>query len=83
VVAKIWVVVAALGFSRSWSNAIIVDGGVKFVAIVFAFVPGQFGASEGTYALLVAVGGVLASAPLAFPFFGCEWRSIDMLCTCN
>jgi hypothetical protein len=64
-VVEIWVLVAALGFSRSWSNAIIVEGGVKFVAIVFAFVPGQFGASEGTYALLAAAIGLSTAAGLS------------------
>ncbi len=64
-VLEIWVVIAALGFSRSWGNSIIVEGGVKFVAIAFAFVPGQFGASEGVYALLAEAIGLSTAAGLS------------------
>ena len=64
-VLEVGVMIAALGFARSWSNSIIVEGGVKFVAIAFAFVPGQFGASEGTYALLAAAIGLSTAAGLS------------------
>jgi hypothetical protein len=64
-VFEIWVVIAALGFSRSWSNSIIVEGGVKFVGIAFAFVPGQVGASDGVYALLANAIGLSTAAGLS------------------
>ena len=63
-IAEIWIVIQALGFSPSWIAAIIVEGGVKFVSIAFAFVPGQVGASEGAYALLAAAIGLPTAAGL-------------------
>jgi hypothetical protein len=66
-VVEIWIVLVAIGASRSWDQSFILEGGVKFVGIAFAFIPGQFGALEGVYALLagaialpVAVGLTLA-----------------------
>jgi hypothetical protein len=63
-ILEIWVVIAALGFSRSWSSPLIVEGGVKFVAMAFAFIPGQFGASEAVYAALAAAIGLPSAAGL-------------------
>ena len=40
------------------------EGGVKFIAIAFAFIPGQFGALEGTYALVFAAIGLPAAVGL-------------------
>jgi hypothetical protein len=37
---------------------------VKFVGVVFAFIPGQFGASEGTYALIAGAIGLPAAVGL-------------------
>jgi Lysylphosphatidylglycerol synthase TM region len=61
---EIWIVIAALGFPFSWTDPLIVEGGAKFVAIAFAFVPGQIGASEGAYTLLVTAIGLPAAAGL-------------------
>ena len=63
-IAEIWIVIQALGLSPSWIAAIIVEGGVKFITIVFAFIPGQLGASEGVYALLAAAVGLPTAAGL-------------------
>ena len=40
------------------------EGGVKFVPIAFAFIPGQFGALEGVHALLAAAIGLPAAVGL-------------------
>jgi len=63
-ILEIWVVLVALGLSRSWSNPLILEGGVKFVAIAFAFIPGQFGAAEGVYAWLAGMIGLPTAAGL-------------------
>lgn len=63
-VVEVWVLLAALGLSFSWSAPLIVEGGVKFIAIVFAFIPGQFGASEGVYVLIARAVGLPAAAGL-------------------
>lgn len=43
----------ALGFHRHIGDPLIVEGGVKFINAVFVFIPGQFGAAEGTTALIM------------------------------
>ena len=43
----------------------MIEGGVKFVGILFAFVPGQIGAAEGVYAWLAGAIGLAASAGLS------------------
>jgi hypothetical protein len=63
-VVEVWVLMAALGFWLSWSTPLIVEGGVKFIAIAFAFIPGQFGASEGVYVLLAGAVGLPMAAGL-------------------
>jgi hypothetical protein len=57
---EIWIVFTALGVSRSWSNPIIFEGGVKFIGIAFAFIPGQVGATEAVYEVLAGAIGVPA-----------------------
>jgi len=64
-IVEIWIVIQALGFSASWITPIIVEGGVKFVTVAFAFIPGQLGASEGVYALLAVAVGLPAAAGLS------------------
>jgi hypothetical protein len=63
-VTEVWFVIAVLGYSPSWTQSLIIEGGVKFVAIVFAFVPGQVGAAEGTYALIAKAIGLPAAVGL-------------------
>jgi hypothetical protein len=58
----VWIVIGALGFSISWIDSLIVEGGMKFVPVAFAFVPGQFGAAEGTYAVLARAIGLPVAA---------------------
>lgn len=57
-VCEIWIVLVALGASRSWILPIMIEGSTKFVTIAFAFIPGQVGASEGVYALLAGAIGL-------------------------
>jgi len=63
-VLEIWIVLVAIGVSRSWDQSFILEGGVKFVGIAFAFIPGQFGALEGVYALLARAIGLPAAIGL-------------------
>jgi len=67
-VIEIWVAIAALGFPPGWIGSLIIEGGVKFVGIAFAFIPGQFGASEGTYALIASAIGLPAAVGLSLAF---------------
>lgn len=64
-VLEVWAVIVGLGLSLSWLQALIIEGGVKFVGIAFAFIPGQLGASEGTYELLTKAIGLPAAIGLA------------------
>jgi hypothetical protein len=64
-VVELWVVLGALDLPRSWQSAAVIEGGVKFVGILFAFVPGQIGAAEGVYAWLAGAIGLAASAGLS------------------
>jgi hypothetical protein len=63
-ILEIWIVIPALGLALSWIDALILEGGAKFIAIVFALVPGQVGASEGVYALLAVAVGLPTAAGL-------------------
>jgi hypothetical protein len=63
-VVEIWIVLVAIGASRSWVQSFILEGGVKFVPIAFAFIPGQLGALEGVYAMLAGAIGLPAALGL-------------------
>jgi hypothetical protein len=63
-IVEISVVMARLGFSPPWINLLIIEGGVKFIAIAFAFIPGQVGASEVVYEALAAAVGLPAASGL-------------------
>ena len=64
--AEVWVVLRALGFHLRPSDPFLVEGGVKFISAAFFFIPGQVGASEGVYALLVRILGFPAAAGLTY-----------------
>jgi len=61
---EIWVVVRALGLHLALADPFVLEGSTKFIGIVFFFIPGQFGASEGVYALLFGAIGLPAAAGL-------------------
>jgi hypothetical protein len=61
---EIWIVIAALGLPLSWTDPVIVEGGVKFISTIFAFVPGQVGVSEGVYTLIAGAIGLPKAAGL-------------------
>ena len=63
-VMEVWVVIAGLGLAVSGTGSLILEGGAKFIATAFAFVPGQVGASEGVYALLAGAIGLPPAAGL-------------------
>lgn len=54
---EILLLLRALGFHRHVGDPWIVEGGVKFINAVFVFIPGQFGAAEGTNALIMGTLG--------------------------
>jgi hypothetical protein len=61
---EIWIVVRAIGFHLAPADPVIVEGGVKVISVVFFFIPGQLGASEGVYTLLFRAIGLPAAAGL-------------------
>jgi len=50
--SEIWLVMSVLGVPRSFATALLAEGAAKFIGTVFAFVPGQIGASEASYILI-------------------------------
>jgi len=63
-VAEVWIVLWSIGLRLAALDPFLVEGGQKFINAAFFFVPGQVGASEGVYALLVASLGYPAAAGL-------------------
>jgi hypothetical protein len=59
---EIFILFRALGFQVRLSDPLIVEGGVKFINAVFVFIPGQFGAAEGSNALIVGALGYPGAA---------------------
>lgn len=58
---EIWLLLRALGYHVRAADPLIVEGGVKFINAVFIFIPGQFGAAEGTNALILEALGFPAA----------------------
>jgi len=58
---EIWLLLHGLGFHPRTADPVIVEGGVKFINAAFVFIPGQFGAAEGTNALIVGALGYPAA----------------------
>jgi len=63
-VFECWVVLTGLGSSSLGWTPLVIEGGVKVIGLVFAFVPGQVGGAEGVYAFLATVTGLSATAGL-------------------
>jgi glycosyltransferase 2 family protein len=57
-------VLHALALPFGWLDPFIVEGGVKFISVVFFFIPGQIGASESVYTILLPALGFPAAAGL-------------------
>jgi len=57
-------VLHALALPFGWLDPFIVEGGVKFISVVFFFIPGQIGASESVYTILFQALGFPAAAGL-------------------
>jgi Lysylphosphatidylglycerol synthase TM region len=66
--AEIWVVFAALALRFSFVDPFVVEGSVKFVNVAFFFVPGQVGAQEGVYSLVLAALGLPTAVGLTVSF---------------
>ncbi len=63
-IGEMRLITRTLGFWLSWGGAVTIEGGIKFVGTAFAFIPGQFGASEGVYTLLAGIVGLPTAAGL-------------------
>jgi hypothetical protein len=53
-VLEVLILFGSLGADMRIGDPFVVEGSVKFINTVFIFIPGQFGASEGVSALIVA-----------------------------
>lgn len=60
--SEVWIVLSALHLPFSALDPLLVEGGGKIIAGGFFFIPGQLGASEGVYALLLGAIGFSAAA---------------------
>jgi hypothetical protein len=65
---EILVALDAMGFTATMLHAVTIEGALKFVSIVFFFIPTQVGASEGAAALLFDILGIGAAAGVSFAF---------------
>jgi uncharacterized membrane protein YbhN (UPF0104 family) len=74
--AEIWIVLGALGAPFTTRDVVIVEGGVKLISVVFFFIPGEVGASEAVYALLLRAIGLSTSVGLTLVFV----RRVRSLC---
>jgi hypothetical protein len=59
--SEVWIVLRALRLPFSALDPLLVEGGGKIIAAGFFFIPGQVGASEGVYALLLGAIGFAAA----------------------
>lgn len=62
--SEVWVVMRAIAEPVTVLATVAFEGGVKFISVVFFFIPGQVGAQEGVYALLAQAIGRTAAAGL-------------------
>jgi hypothetical protein len=59
-----WVVFRALGVPATFGQSFVFEGAVKFVDVVFFFVPGQLGAHEAFYSAMAGALGIPPAAGL-------------------
>jgi hypothetical protein len=64
--AEFWIVLTGLGFPLALADALLFEGGTKLITMAFVLVPGQVGAQEGFYVLLVGALGLPAVVGLTF-----------------
>ncbi len=62
---EVFILFRGLGLYQHRGDALIVEGGVKFINAVFVFIPGQFGAAEGANAVIVGALGYPAALGVA------------------
>jgi uncharacterized membrane protein YbhN (UPF0104 family) len=67
-ILELYVIVLALELGAGFGIATLIEGAAKFVGLVFFFIPGQVGASEGTHTLIFEAVGLSAVAGFAVPF---------------
>ncbi|HWK09335.1 MAG TPA: lysylphosphatidylglycerol synthase domain-containing protein [Vicinamibacterales bacterium] len=64
-VFEIWLLFRSLGLGGGPAVPWIVEGGVKFINVIFFFIPGQIGAAEGVNALIVRALGFAPAVGVA------------------
>ena len=67
-VLEVSVAVTAMGLDVPSHYPLLIEGGLKFVSVVFFFIPAQVGASEGAYVLLFEILGLSTAAGLSLAF---------------
>jgi uncharacterized membrane protein YbhN (UPF0104 family) len=78
-ITEIWVALTALGVPFSIHDPLIIEGGAKLIGLAFFFIPGQVGASESVYAVLVRAVGLSASVGLTLALV----RRLRSLCVAS
>jgi len=64
-ILELFIVLRTTGEPFSTFDPLLIEAATKFVGLAFFFIPGQMGASEGTYALIFKMIGLSASAGFA------------------
>jgi hypothetical protein len=64
-VLELWWILRMIGVEAGFGRALVLESASKFAGLVFFFVPGQLGASEGVNAVLFQVLGLTAAAGVA------------------
>jgi hypothetical protein len=64
ITVEAWVVFRAVGVPATFAESFVFEGAVKFVDVVFFFIPGQLGAHEGFYSAMAGTLGILPAAGL-------------------
>lgn len=67
-VVELYLIIVALELGAGVGTAVLIEGATKFVGLVFFFVPGQVGASEGAHTIIFDVVGLPAVAGFTVPF---------------
>jgi hypothetical protein len=67
-ILELYVILRALEMATGIGVAALIEGATKFIGLLFFFVPGQVGASEGAHAVVFETLGFPAVAGFSIPF---------------
>jgi hypothetical protein len=65
---ELYLIVRALEIGAGFGTAALVEGASKFIGLMFFFIPGQVGASEGAHTIIFDAIGLPAIAGFTVPF---------------